>query len=231
MRKLSLAYLALGLSLGCRAEPTELRPSAGATAHTAGAESAFGAGDEAEGVALVAMPDAWTGWTGIERAVTPLRVRVDNQSDRSIVVRYDHFKVSSPDHLYAAIAPMQMDERVMRAYSGPIDPVWSYDRYTVAPYYQNAYPAFGVYSDYPWNRSYWSPYPADWIDVELPTAEMLRRVLPEGVIAPGGHVEGVLFFEHVPDDATSLRLEASFPDARSDEVIARLEVPVVVVAE
>jgi hypothetical protein len=49
-----------------------------------------------------------------------------------------------------------------------------------------------------------------WAEIELPTAEMRRRVIPEGVIESGWDLEGWMFFEKVDDDGQKVFSEQTW---------------------
>lgn len=236
-RTLMCAAVALLTIAGCRNEPTELQPAATATAGDEEPVRTPERTAEDAGIRLTAVADGWTGWEEIQREVTPLRVTVRNEGDAPVLVRYASFVVTSDaGRRFAAVPPLQMDQEVETYVAvnehGPIqDPYWGHDGFAVAPYYRNVYPGFAVYDAYGWPTGYYDTYAGYWADVELPTAEMLERVIPEGVLEPGGYVDGVLFFEHVPEDARGLMLRAELRSPETDQVLARFEIPLVVEEE
>jgi len=119
-----------------------------------------------------------------------------------------------------------VSEPLMARRYRPIDPIgFDYRYFRVAPHYRTVYPSLSVYTADPFffDPYYYSHYYPYWqrVRIELPTREMLRRVLPEGVLAEGGRLEGFLYFERVEEtrDArvpeggldVSLRQEAPLP--------------------
>lgn len=229
---LAVAALALG---GCRPEPTELEPAA--TAGTgAGAEAPTSqpeAGGENEDIRLTAHADGWEGWRAIQRRVTPLRVTLHNDSERAIVLRYDAFAVRGHLDTYAVVPPYRMegdvDTYVATADFDPVGPPGLAGHgFSIAPPYAGVYPSATVADGYAWDAAYYGGYDGFWTDVELPTEQMLERVLPEGIVGPGGYVDGVLFFEHVPREETGLILFAELESTGADAPVARFEIPLVV---
>lgn len=75
------------------------------------------------------------------------------------------------------------------------------------------------------NPGYWDRFGPLMRAVELPTSDMLRKGLPEGVLEPGGRVTGFLYFEGIGPDVDRVRLLADFPDAVTDERVTRLGIP------
>lgn len=53
---------------------------------------------------------------------------------------------------------------------------------------------------------------------------MLRRALPEGILDPGGRLEGFLYFPDQPR-GTALDLLASLTDASSGQVFGTIAIP------
>lgn len=223
-RTMLCALGALTVAAGCRNEPTELQP-----ASFAGGEVT----ERSAGILLTAQPDGWRGWDAIQRAVTPLRVRLRNTSDTPIVIEYSSFEVVAPTGTFAALPPLAMDQEV-EVVIGPgapiIDPVWQDPAFAVAPQYAGYYPGARVYPGYEYGwRGATSARPTPvFAEVELPTHEMLEQMLPEGVLDPGGEIEGVLFFEHVPAGTWGLELQAAFRDPATGAVVTRLSIPLTV---
>lgn len=89
-----------------------------------------------------------------------------------------------------------------RPWFGPAYPYWS------APF---AYPP--GYYDFVWR---WGPseYPSP-----MPPDDVVQRGLPEGVLQPGGRVEGFLYFQRAHADATRLDLTWQPHDAQSGQVL------------
>lgn len=232
----TVALVALLGVAGCRSEPTELQP---ATEPTAGAENELAAGSAVQtdnGVRVVVRPDGWLGWDAIQRYVTPMRVTVTNSGDTPVLVRYESFTVHGAGDTYRAVPPWQMDQEatgfVARHVYSPIDdPLATWSGYQLAPPYSTVYPSDTVARSQGFDANYYAGFEGYWRDEALPTEEMLRRVLPEGLLTPGGEISGVLFFEHVPAGAVGLELHVDLATEGSPtatDAYARVTIPLVV---
>lgn len=83
---------------------------------------------------------------------------------------------------------------------------------------------------------YWSRHER-WAADTRPIHPLVVAALPEGVLLPGGQVEGLVYFERVPDDLDSLlgsepephlELVYDLVDARTDERFGRLRIPFII---
>jgi hypothetical protein len=76
---------------------------------------------------------------------------------------------------------------------------------------------------------YWGyPYPYYYYSTPIPSQDMITQALPEGTVENGGRVSGFLYFQRVVGRETNLRFEARFPDAKTNESVATIGVPLVV---
>ena len=101
------------------------------------------------------------------------------------------------------------------------------------------YPArVGVGFGFYWGPHWWSPYPYPYpywgypyhyyYGTPIPSQDMITAALPEGIVENGGRVLGFLYFQRVVGRETNLRFEARFPEAKSNETVAVIGVPLVV---
>lgn len=207
--------------MGCA---TGLEPAPAAD-RVAGLEDAAQA--TVQGVRVVARAAPWPGPVAIDREVTPLKVRIDNIGPTPLRVRYNEFALVAPDGTSFAALPLARIEGEVavrtRTYGAP----GFYHRgFAVAPYYAPFYPGIDPYPGYfgP-DRYYYDTYYRYWEDVELPTTAMEQRVVPEGVIDPGGSLEGWLFFEKIDAGLERVVLRADLVDAPSGRQFAELRIP------
>lgn len=176
---------ALLLAAGCGAGPTELAP-AGKADRVLGPEREAYA--EVAGVRFYVDGDAWPGRDQIARRMTPVRVRIENGAPVPILVRHGHFALTDEGVRRFLTVP------AYRAPDAMPQPIVS-DRRIMASGF------LAVPED---DAFYTAPESAAGIvlqDAHLPVEEMRRYGIPEGLLRPGGFVEGFLFFEHVPEDA------------------------------
>lgn len=200
---------------------------------------------EANGVRLVADGDSWRGNpSNLENIVTPVQVRLENQSGRPLRIDYKDFVlVGASRFQYAALSPFQLREEGLSAVGG-------------SGYRSSAAVSLGVGVGYGgwghhhgpfrhgfgwggwgwgpgWYDPYWGP---GWYDPfygpyvyrppePLPTRDMVRRALPEGTLDTGGTLTGFLYFQNVGDREGQVTLEAHLVDARTGEQFGTLSIP------
>ncbi len=101
--------------------------------------------------------------------------------------------------------------------------------YYVAPWWGYSYPGIGFWSS-PWgppDLGYYNEYYPYMQKVQLPTESMLRKAIPEGVIADGGDVTGFLYFQppKVNDNEQGLTFKVKLIDAKTNQQFGTIEVP------
>lgn len=198
LRSVVFPLLLAAVAVSC-VRRADLTP--GPQARRAGTETAV---THVDGVAFELRSDAWSGLESVVDHITPVRVKLTNESDRPIRLRYSDFALIAPEgRRYAALPPFGVtgtvqEPRLVRAYSPVTRPYFLHHRFDVAPYYGALYPHLapdvGVYHYDPFYHGAYYHY---WVEIPLPTRGMLEWALPEGVIRPGGHVEGFFYFERV----------------------------------
>lgn len=218
------ALLALALA-GCTYE-TELVPAAGA--NEVGYDAAL---TKVDGVQIRANGEAWPGLEDVRDQVTPVHLSVYNNSKKPIRLRYDQLWLLDQDGVrYAALPPFRITGSVAADVYGVMRPGFTYVGFEVAPAYSNLYPDLTV-TDYdfdePTEDEYDSAYYPYWATVEarLPTPTMLKMALPEGVIKPGGRLDGYVYFQHVPGHAGRVDLDMRLVDASNNKQITTARIP------
>lgn len=204
---------------------------------------------EANGVRLVADGDSWRGNpSNLENIVTPVQVRIENQSGRPLRIQYKDFVLVGASHFqYAALSPFQLREEGLTAVGG------SGYRGNVALSFGVGYGGWGwrhgpfsrghVWAGAPWSWGpgwgpgwydpFWGP---GWYDPfytpyayrppePLPTRDMVRKALPEGTLDTGGTLTGFLYFQNVGDREGQVTLEAHLVDARTGAQFGTLSIP------
>lgn len=176
---------------------------------------------EAAGVRIEANGDAWTGQpSNLGRLITPVLVTVQNKSGKPLRIQYKDFKLTgSPGFNSVALPPFKITGSVPSAPVEVTTPGFGYDGFQLAPYYGSYYPGLGLW-DGPFDDDYsfYTTYFAQW-PVQLPTKEMIRRAIPEGVIAEGGRLSGFLYFSKVPQGDKSVTLAESLVDAKTGRLL------------
>ena len=92
-------------------------------------------------------------------------------------------------------------------------PDFSHEEYYVTDYYSAAYPGFTTYEHaLVLDEPYYSRYTVAWDDLPLPTEEMQRWALPEGVLPPGSSLSGFL---SARASTPARRRSTSWPSSRT----------------
>ncbi|HZH13336.1 MAG TPA: hypothetical protein VE057_03135 [Archangium sp.] len=236
-----LALAALLLAAGC-VSTTTLQPLPSTPTTQAGSAIA-----EAEGVRLVADGDAWKGVpSDLERIVTPVRVRIENQSGRPLRMEYESFTLKGNSHFeYAALSPFQLGDEGTAAVGGSGQEGhvalsvgvgvrshwgWGPGAFGWGPSWGRGWYGSGWYD--PWYGPgfydpFWGPS-SSWYrpaPEPLPTRDMLRNALPEGTLDTGGTLTGFLYFQNVSEREGTVTLLARLVDARTGEQFATLSIP------
>jgi hypothetical protein len=216
MRFSTIVPLAGGLAValvaaGC-ASNAELAPAPGTSALPA---PEVGAAAITAGVRLEARTDIWTGRpAALGQEFTPILVSITNRSHRPLMVRYKDFNLMTPaGAAYAAMPPFRINGSI-----NVIRPYYHPRGFLVAPYLAPYYDGWRAYDGFPrFDDSYFNTYYPYFRRVRLPTPDMLRAALPEGVLRQGGTVTGFLYFERVPDriQSVALRERLETPHGRS----------------
>ncbi len=226
---LGLGCVLVGTIAGCIHEP-QLQPQPNARA-LAGEPSAAVA--EAAGVRLIADGAAWKGHpSNLERRLTPVEIRLENQSGRSLSVRYSLFDLLGASHFqYAALAPMSMKnapDAQPHCVVGYMPGYWSLGAtWAWGPHRGWGYgypwwpgPYYGPFYD-----PFYGPTPYVQCDEPLPTRDMVKQALPEGTLENGGTVSGFLYFQGVGEREPQVILQARLVDAATGEPFGQLTIP------
>jgi len=213
----SIVFVAMLMTAGgCTAD---LKPAMTAD-RVPGLEDA--AATTAKGVTLQVQAGHWPGPDNIKYEVTPLRIRIENNSGQPLRVRYNEFTLTASDgSSYSALPLIKIKGNVMVA---PED--FYHDKFTIAPYYSRYYPDIEPFTNrYEMDRPYYDSHILYWDDMGLPTPAMISRVIPEGVVADGGRLAGWLFFERVNYKLDAVIFRADLVNADSGRKFAEARIP------
>lgn len=222
------ASLAAIMLLGC-AQTARLVPGPEAT-HIGVRRSA--AVDEVDGVRIVARPNAWKGGESVTHYVTPVRVRIENDSGEALRIRYDSFAlISDTGERYTALPPILVEDL---SYDLDADherrvvyvPRFEYSLFHLAPQYTGIYPNLVVVeSPFVYDPLYYRHYYRYWKETPLPSQEMLERAVPEGILDDGGSISGFLYFEAVDPDESSVTFRAEVVLASNGRMPGAISIP------
>ncbi len=184
------------------------------------------AGAAAEGVRVEAETGAWPVDDPLEAGVTPIRVRIENDSGRSLKLRFRELTlVGSPDERRYAALPLH-DVLLGRSAVTVEEPKSPRVSFRIAPGYREVFPGsvafpghFAEDRDYDrYHREHWDP-------ARKPTLQMFERLLPEGVLGAGGLIAGFLYFQQVDPWDPELRLGVALVGADSGETFGTVVLP------
>lgn len=187
----------------------------------------------AAGVTVMAKADTWSGEGDVRDKVTPVNIVLINDSDQPLAIRYEHFALTSGNgQRFAALPPFQLREMAIAPIAvrsgSPIKPEWKGEQFEVAgayvPLYRDA-PAAKETLDY--DAAYYNQYYSEWQQGDLPNNDVMKRALPEGILRPGGRVEGYLYFENVPEKTKQVQLRTTLVNAETEQVMDRVSIPFV----
>lgn len=183
------------------------------------------------GVRLLAKVGAWQGRPARLDGVVPLEVTIENGGSRPVTVRYNRFALITPGgERLAALPPF--DLRAAESEVVPItNPAPSSGEpaagFEIAPYqkrFLERYPVFqGTFSE---DMQYFESYHAELRLQDLPSPDMMKAALPEGVLAPGGRISGFLYLQPPPATAESVVFEFSLAEVPgSTSSFGRINIP------
>jgi hypothetical protein len=179
---------------------------------------------EANGVRLVVSQAHWHGVPSeLPGLVTPIDVYVENHSGAPLRIRYMEFRLTGPSgFVVTAIPPHRIQRPAQQVVvPGPFYPSFGfYVAAPFAPYYPGISPWAGAWDYEPGfydSYSYWTP--------ALPTPDMLRRALPEGVLQNGGNVRGLLYLPRVTQQDVRFVFQVQLVNAETQQGVGMLAVP------
>jgi hypothetical protein len=152
-----------------------------------------------------------------------LLVTIQNGTDRLLSVRYPDLKLRTRSgERLAVLPPFDLTPEEMLPMPNYYPYVWS--GFQLAPFLAPYYRGFwNVTIDVEPNVSYYEGYYPRLEAITAATKRVRRHALPEGLLEPGGHITGVLYFANRRGDELST-LSATFADAQTDRSVAALEV-------
>lgn len=180
-------------------------------------------------VRVIAQAREWPGPARIAEVVTPLRIVIENGSQRPLEVRYSSFEIAAlAGETYRAIPP--------RRVTGVVDteeyirPGFTYGRFYAAPYNHGYYSGVPTYrGEFPLEGSYHERHYDYWDGrAVLPTPQVIARALPEGVLNPGGRLDGYVYFEKPQQkQGTGVALQVRLKATDSAEPFVSVSLPFV----
>lgn len=184
-------------------------------------------------VSVLVQDAEWPTGTDISEEVTPLRVSIRNNSDQPVRIAYSEFALVSPDGVISQALPLYaiegtVSEPIAVDEYGPITaPGFAYSNFAVAPYIADLYPGITPATSPFFYDPYYYGYfgdPTYWVSTTLPTPAMHMSALPEGVLSPGGSMDGWLYFKKI-ENAQRVVFRADIVDSSTGEQMGEIRVP------
>jgi hypothetical protein len=224
----SSARIAVLLALAaCGGSQPALKPAPGAQAAEQLEQAAR---TEAAGVSVVAQLGAGPAGEEIGGA-TPARVILENRGQQPVRIQYRQFSlVTGADQQYAALPPFQISQALVMPMAvlpnAPIRPEWRGEKFAVARAYAPLYEgAKTVEAPLDYDVAYYNEHYRSWGAGEPPSDTMLKHALPEGILQPGGRLDGYLYYQKLPEGVQRAELRAEIVDASTGQVMETLRIP------
>jgi hypothetical protein len=198
------------LAFAACAHRDQIPPATGSAPHGFG-QALVG---ENAGVRVVARAHAWNGDPPtLSQYVLPIWIQIENHSGKTLSLRYDAFRVEDPNDSHvtlSALPPFTVKGKAIIPVSA-VPPEFGLEDTWMGTWLE---PGFDGYlaSNFRWQES-------------LPTREMLRRAIRDGVVIDGGKIAGFVYFPRTSQDPAALTLSAGLVDAMTKQSFGRVEIP------
>ena len=227
MRATLYTALAVGTaaSLGCAGGPDPELTAAPQTTVLSVNDARIGS---LSGVQIRVSPITQTSRYQNEAEYRPARVEIRNRSERPLRVRYDAFALQAGGTMQAGPVPVLLIDagRDIPGMGGLSGEEWDQRSFELSGDYAVIYPDRKVYE---------GEFEGTTVDAYrsrsggevsgLRDRALLASTIPEGVIMPGGRVEGTLWFDNVAQADSTLVFTMDLVDASTGEEFGTIEVP------
>jgi hypothetical protein len=182
---------------------------------------------EQDGVRVAADADDWRGKpVDLATRLTPVKVRIVNHSGKPIRILYERFALAGAHgRVYRPLPPTMLAEAAGVSHGEAVQPIFASESFFVGPRLHDVYPSLT-----PWPRplprteSFYDRQWRRWKQ-DLPTTEMRRMGLPEGVLADDGQISGFLYFENATDRERRVVFKADLDDDDDGSEVTSIEIP------
>jgi hypothetical protein len=181
---------------------------------------------EEGGLRISASGDDWQGRPkDLPRRLTPVKVRIANHSGRPVRILYQDFELAgAKGRVYRPLPVVPLDHASDGEPEVVLQPMFGAANFFVGPRYRDVYPSLPAWSrPLPRDSDFYERQFGRWAK-NLPTEEMQRMALPEGVLEDGGRIAGFIYFEEATGRERHLVLRANLePEAEGET--AAIEIP------
>ena len=182
---------------------------------------------EQDGVRVSASGDDWTARPAdLPDRLTPMRVRIVNHSGRSLQILYNRFVLAGArGRLYRPLPPVPLFHERPLDSVGTVRPFFASASFFVRPAYRDVYPSLPPWpTRLPGEDSFYERQYKLW-GRDLPTPEVQRMALPEGVLEDGGQISGFLFFENATGRESKLLFKANLEAGQGGRTVTSISIP------
>jgi hypothetical protein len=176
--------------------------------------SAQAVAHEDPGVRVVAKARNWSGDPPtLSRYVLPIWIQIENHSGKPLWLGYSGLRVedSGDSHvMLSAVPPVNVKGKAITPLAA------------VPPDFRLDDPWWGTWLEPEFE--YYVARNVHW-EESLPTKEMLRRAIREGVVADGKKVVGFVYFQEPKLDHAALTLRVDLVDAMTKQSFGQVEIP------
>lgn len=161
----------------------------------------------------------------------PVHVEIRNESEHPLRIGYDNFTLEGPGAASAEAVPvLWIDDsgRDIPGIGGAATLGWGHRNFEVAGDYAEMYPALRAYEgDFRSTTvdAYQARQPSGIPPSVLRDSLLLLESIPEGVVRPGGRIEGMLWFEAIEGADSTLTFTADLVNAQTGMEFGRITVP------
>lgn len=222
--------LVVGLAAGCATTGgAYLQPGPTASVVPQSEQSVV---DSAAGVRLVANGNAWHGNPiNLGSVITAVRVRIYNTNSAPIQIKYRDFRLTAAGFKSMALPPYKVNGSVTGPGPyGPLTPGFAYSGFYIAPFYAPFYSwRFDTWDGpFDWDPEWHTNYYGNWnTSIQLPTADMQAKAIPEGVLDHDGQLSGFLYFRKVSGRNVPVTLTFDIVNARTNAKLGTIQIPFV----
>lgn len=224
------AFWLIFLLAGCSLPEPTLSPAPSADRPPGEPDTAVA---RVDGVYAVVKSSSWPADPTVATKLTPLHVRIENDSDVPILVRYQEFALIGPEgQYYSALPPLAAKIDVAESTAEftatrPIsNPSFRHQGFFVAPFYGYAYGTIPVWQhDFRHDPFYYDTYHTTYKELDISVEELNQWALPEGVIASGGSLSGYLYFEHVDPALSHVEFRGNIVNAETGRTLGAIMIP------
>lgn len=179
--------------------------------------SGRGVAGESAGVRVVARVRTWNGDPPtLSQYVVPIWIQIENRSGKALWLGYSGLYMEDPNDSQArlpAVPPGSVKGKATIPGSA-VPPEFGPEDLWMGTWLE---PGF---DDHLASTIYWQE--------DMPTREMLRRAIREGVLANGRKVAGFVYFPRTKQDPAALTLRTELVDATNKQAFGRIDIPLAV---